>query len=172
MALFDPDAFITVQCGPVGIARPGDKIDLYWPDNAGDPQLVGTQYIGDGNITVSIQVPVAEILRFGTDIHNVYYNFVDSLGSATPSVELPVTIKLTVPGAPYDSGENDSGTPYINEALLAPTVAPNPIYEDDLPAGATVTIAPWENMFEGDVLTLNWGGALTQARPIAGGGFR
>lgn len=166
LALFDPNAFIIVQCGPVGLAQPGDKIDLYWSDNAGDPQLVGTQPIGDGNITVSIQVPVKEILRFGTDIHSVYYNVVDSLGNEDPSLTLPVTIKLTVPGAPYDSGENDSGTPYINEALLAPTVAPNPIYEADLPAGATVTIAPWENMFEGDVLTLNWGGLSLKQAPL------
>ena len=42
--------------------------------------------------------------------------------------------------------------------MLAPTVVPLEIDQGNVALGATVTIAAWQNMFEGDILTLNWGG--------------
>lgn len=42
--------------------------------------------------------------------------------------------------------------------MSAPMVDPLNIDLGNVALGATVTISAWENMFEGDVVTINWGG--------------
>ncbi|WP_407730048.1 hypothetical protein ACJJU9_03280 [Pseudomonas helleri] len=165
----DPTADVIVHCGPISIALPGDSIDLYWKGSDGNERLVATRPIIGEEIMVSLSIRVAEVLLAKEGLGSLYYNFVDSFGNAIPSDDMPCLIKTTVPGNPYSAG-NLPETIYINEAMLVATVTPLAIDKGNIAQGATVTIPAWSNMFEGDVVTLNWGGypirqpALTAAQ--------
>ena len=165
----DPTLEVIVNCGPFLPAVAGDRIDLYWKGSDGIERKVASRTFNVGEIMASFPIPVAVALQAQEGLGVIRYTYTDS--AATYPVEpLECLIKTTVPGNPY-SAPNQPETIYINEAMLAPTVVPSAIDQGNVGSGATVTIPAWANMFEGDILTLNWGGyaikqpALTDTQP-------
>ena len=161
----DPTADVLVHCGPVPIALDGDKIDLYWKGSDGLERLVGTRPISGDEIMVTLAISVTDVLLAQEGLGTLHYMFVDAFNVGAPSDEMPCVIKTTVPGNPY-SGPNLPETIYINEAMSAPMVDPLNIDLGNVALGATVTISAWENMFEGDVVTINWGGYPLKQPPL------
>ncbi len=66
------------------------------------------------------------------------------------STPTPIVVKLSVPGGL----DPDAHTPYVNENLAVAVVVPASI--DPGTVGATVTIAAYDNMAEGDLVTVRW----------------
>lgn len=161
----DPTADVLVHCGPVPIALPGDKVELYWKGSDGLERMVATRPITGEEIMVTLAVSVTDVLLAQEGPGTLHYMFVDSFNVGVPSDEMPCVIKTTVPGNPY-SGPNLPETIYINEAMSPPTVDPLDIDLGNVARGATVTISAWQNMFVGDVVTLNWGGYPLKQPPL------
>ncbi|HCN64548.1 MAG TPA: hypothetical protein DIT33_14305 [Pseudomonas sp.] len=161
----DSTADVIVHCGPVPEAKVGDLLRLYWTGIDGIPRLVGTTPINNLENFISLRITTDVALQAGEGMSTLHYAWVDAFDVENPSSELIFEIKTTVPGDPHRSG-NDAGTPDINELLAAPIVDPLELYLDDT---ATVTIAPWVNMFAGDVLTLKWGEYKIPHLPLLAG---
>ena len=165
----DPTLEVIVNCGPFLPAVAGDRIDLYWKGSDGIERKVASRTFNVGEIMASFPIPVAVALQAHEGPGEIRYTYTDS-AATYPAEPLECLIKTTVPGNPY-SAPNLPETFYINEAMLAPTVVPLAIDQGNVGSGATVTIAAWTNMFEGDILTLNWGGytikqpALSDTQP-------
>lgn len=161
----DPNADVIVHCGPVPIARLGDRVDLYWTGSDGNKRLVATSPVVGENMFASLPIRVADVLLAKEGLGSLYYDIVDGFGTPQSSQEMPCLIKTTVPGNPYSAG-NLPETQYVNEAMQAPTVTPVDIDQGNIANGATVTIPPWINMEKGDVVTLNWGGYPIKQPPL------
>lgn len=160
----DPTLKVIINCGPFLPAVPGDRIDLYWKGSDDIERQVGTRTFNLNEITASFPIPVAVALEAQEGPGEIRYTYTDS-ASTYPSESMLCLIKTRVPGNPY-SAPNLPETIYINEAMSAPTVDPVDIDLSNVARGATVTISAWQNMYEGDVVTLNWGGYPLKQPPL------
>ncbi|WP_397449274.1 hypothetical protein [Pseudomonas sp. NA-150] len=132
----------------------GNLVELFWDGRrVQDFPLDQNHY---DNRLISFRVNPADIIRPGQLEYTstVYYSITDQLsGTSDRSNDQSVLIKLTVPGDP----DPDSSTPW-NDNLRVAYVVP-PLIQPPV-VNLTLTIDPWLNMSEGDVLTLYWGGYM------------
>lgn len=159
--LRDPDAVLQVQVGPWNELLDGDVIRLWWGNDEVAQYSVSN---GGGAVIITLPVRAADIRKAGEGTILVHYVITTGIGNQEiPSSPTSVLVKFSLPGG-LDTRPD---SPYINDALAAPTVTPNPV--PDGATSATVTISPWENMTVGDELTLSWAGQLLKSPALAAG---
>lgn len=129
---------------------PGDSIELLWNN-----QVVQRFDLPEpAQDTIEFSVPVNVIPD--EPATQVLYRVTNrSSGSTLSSAVRTVNVKRSVPGAP----DPDPSDPYFNKKLLPPRGLPTLVGPD---TNLTLTIEPWQNMEEGDVLTLYWGSQAHQ----------
>lgn len=135
----------------------GNFVTLYWDDTSVqsftlEQSNFDNSFIGFSVYPGSIKEPNGE----------VYYTVYDQLsGSTVRSDKRTVLVKLSVPGGT----DTDPSTPYLNDRLAAPSIAPpGDITDPDVPV--SVTVEPWDNMTEGDELTVIWNGVRLKQPPL------
>ena len=139
---------------------PGDFVTLYW--NGASVQAFSLEQSNFDNSFIGFSVYPGSITEPGGDFYYTVYNQLS--GATVPSDTRPVLVKLSVPGGT----DSDPSTPYLNDRLSAPTVSPTGEITDPDTA-VSVTIAPWDNMAEGDELTVIWNGVRLKQLPLAAG---
>lgn len=158
----DPLGFLLVQCGPWNELERGDTVEIYWGVN--EANVASYAVTESGNYIITIPVPVRAIHTEGEGLVAVYYIITTGFGGKeVRSNTLDVRVKFNPPGGIDPSPD----TPYVNENLAAPVVSPDPV--PDNAQIAKVTVAPWQNMAENDLLTLNWGGIPVTLAPLSAG---
>ena len=145
----DPQARVLVQVGPWNDFKDGDTLQILWGANE-DVLATYSANESDANTTVNLFVAAFAIQAIGNGTHDVKARVINKLGGPITSFPASILVKLSVPGG----HDPDAHTPYANENLAAAVVVPPSI--DPATTGATVTIAPYENMAEGDLVTVRW----------------
>jgi hypothetical protein len=156
----NPEDKVVVQVGPWPDFQDGDTLMILWglkDDEDGTPVATQPASLADAYKIVDVYVTSREIARLGSGPRYVGARVIHRLGLPSNSPRSPILVKLDVPGG----HDPIADSPYVNESLLAPEVLPPRI---DPPAGApdpaapaaTVRIAPYANMAEGDMLTVRW----------------
>lgn len=130
-------------------AAENDLAELHWEGVVVERFTISEAQINNGRISFN---PLPLVLP-DNPAAQAFYRIYFGLG-ANPddSPTRTVRVKRTVPGNP----DPDNTTPTINENLLKPEGVPPLI---DKTQDLDVTIEPWLDMAEGDVLTLYWGGS-------------
>lgn len=151
--------FLQAQLNPQQYL-PGDVVTLYW--NEVPIQTFSLEQSHFDNNFMGFSVYPDSITEPGGD---VYYTVFDQLSGATARSEArSVLVKLSPPGGT----DTDPSTPYLNDRLTALTVSPTgDITDPDI--AVSVTVAPWDNMAEGDELTIIWNGVRLKQFPLAPG---
>lgn len=158
----DPNASLVVQVGPWADFQDGDTLQILWTNDDRD-EIVATQPVSaaDADAVVSLGVAVGKVEAFGEGVVRVVARVISGIGGdSIDSLPLEVRVKFSVPGGV----DPEPHTPYLNENLASPTVAPSPLPEDL--RDVSVLVAPYENMIEGDVLTVSWGGRFVGRAPL------
>lgn len=127
----------------------GDFITLYWGTEIVQTFTLEQPHFENGFMGFS--VPLSYLQGTEGVTHYTVHNF--SSGLTTPSSSRTVLIKRLPPGGL----DTDLATPYMNDRLSLAVISPPGEINDQTPL-VTVTIAPWEYMAEGDVLTVMWNG--------------
>ncbi|MCD5993048.1 hypothetical protein KDX38_04245 [Pseudomonas sp. CDFA 602] len=146
----DPSKPIEVLIGPISL-KPRDRIDLFW--GANDEVIDSYTHSPDAPNTNGIFSLYVDTRWIKTGIVDVRYTltpFPSDIQEHSPVKK--VTVKLSIPGG-FDP---DPATPYENEKLKIPVVLPLGIIT--APEDVSVTVQPYENMTEGDVLSVYWQG--------------
>ncbi|PJR92010.1 hypothetical protein CN878_23380 [Ochrobactrum sp. 695/2009] len=161
----NPDGYVIVQIPANILTLKGDDIFLYWgnPDRPVDSHSVTDE---DKNLPISMRVPTPDILRVGDGIVDVWYVRISRTPQETElkSASVTIVVKTTLPGGDDPDPIN---TPYLNENLGAPSITPTGVIDKEAARkGVKVTVQPWANMFDGDALTVYWGGHKTVPRTI------
>ncbi|AOJ03751.1 hypothetical protein WS70_17605 [Burkholderia mayonis] len=153
-----PDGLIQVRLGPVLSPQPipGDLIELFWGEDPNDPNLdlkppAAQLTIQEVTTYYVLNVRAAFVFEVGSGMQPVFFRLRTSSAWLYSEVT-PIDVKLDVPGG-FDP---ESSTEWINENLSPPVPESTDIGEDEAAKGVDVSIAPWENMDEGDRLTLAW----------------
>jgi hypothetical protein len=155
----DPAKPLEVLVGPVNLKQ-RDRIDLYWGANdAVVDTYVHSPDAPETNGIVSLYVNTRWIEPGLTDVRYTYTRY--PAGNPDPSPVKRVIVKLDLPGG----RDPDPATPYENEKLQLPIVNPPGVIIS--PEGVSVTVSPWENMVEGDVLWVYWHGIRVQVPPLS-----
>lgn len=156
----DPQGSVIVTVGPYFEMIPGDLIEVFW---SGTRVAFKTAEEGDSN-GVNIPVPNSSIKSAGEGPFVVNYKITLFVGvGELTSLDTAVLVKFAAPGGQ----DPQPDTPYLNENLSAPFVNPDPI-PDNVPY-ATVHVDPWQNMAEGDVLTVSWAEHQQPSPPLPAG---
>ncbi|MGC7405849.1 hypothetical protein ACPWR0_17810 [Pandoraea pneumonica] len=163
-----PDGFIKVVIPPNLMWAVGDSITLYWDDAAVANHVLGRD---DLFLPLTMNVSVKTVQQIydasGLQIAPVDVWYVFTSGNTDDDVEsTPTTIlvKLTLPGG---VDPNPTETPYTNENLVPPEVPEGIIGTPEAEAGVPVTIPPWPNMAEGDVVRIRWGTLSVSRAPLS-----
>lgn len=153
----NPWRHVTAQMGDWGRLIQGDVLEVLWGPKL-EPVARHVYQPVDDRLPV-VKVDVRKIHAFGEGVMPVASRLttVDT-GESHQSEATTVLVKFSVPGGI----DPDSRTPYMNENLAAPVVAPLPLPDDF--TGISVTIPPYDNMAAGDSLTVRWQGVAV-ARP-------
>lgn len=145
----DPEVPILVMITAYLGMRVGDLVELFWDGQAVDFQVVNPDHLNLGSISLSVS---PRFLVDGTS--QVHFRTTSQIGdNVRTSTPLPVRVKTNVPGG----RDLDPSTPYTNENLLAVTGVPDLVDESNLD-NIIASIARYENMTEGDKITLSWDG--------------
>lgn len=154
----DPSKPLEVLIGPLFLSQQ-DRIDLYWGDNN---EIIDTYTHSpdapDTNGVFSLYVDIRWIKPGTPAVRYIYTPFPGGIPEHSPSTI--VTVKLSIPGG----RDPDPGTPYENEKLQLPTVKPTGVITS--PEGVSVTVQPYENMIEGDLLSVYWQGIKIALPPL------
>ncbi|MFJ3483637.1 hypothetical protein ACIPL1_09670 [Pseudomonas sp. NPDC090202] len=146
--LSDPAVPVTLIAALPDVISMGDTVTLYWDGVEQQSYNVDTTTLDTGWLSFSvlpdqIQEPSGE----------VYYTVDDHSGKGPqPSPTRTIPVKRSVPGGQAPNPETG-----FNDNLQPPSVEParfNPATTRTI----KVTVAPWENMAEGDFLTVWWDG--------------
>lgn len=150
----DPTGSVVVSVGPYFQMEQGDLIEVFLGDPKDPTNRVGFKSAEDGDTgVVLVYVSNANIRKFGDGVHAFNYTIYTSIGLETIySLPTDVRVKLSVPGGP----DPHPHTPFLNENLALPFVIPDPVPENA--QSATVHVQPWDDISEGDVLTVSWAG--------------
>ena len=163
----DPSKPLEVLIGPIKLSQ-RDRIDLFW--GANDEVIdsyTHTPDAPDTNGIFSLYINTRWIKPGLTDVRYTYTPYPSGTPEHSPVAR--ITVKLSIPGG----RDPDPASPYENEKLRLPIITPPGVITS--PDGVAVTIHPWENMTEGDLLSVYWHGiaihcpALTAAqigRPV------
>jgi hypothetical protein len=145
----NPGRMLVVQTGPWGTIVPGDVVDVLWgPDEA----VIGShRYESMDNLMPPVLVAAERFSQYGEGVMQLAarIRLVDT-GEVYKTESVPVLVKFSVPGGLDPNPE----TVHRNESLAAPRIEPVPL-PDDL-EGINVVIPPYQNMAEGDRITLQW----------------
>lgn len=146
----DPQRPLEVILGPLDL-KPRDRLDLYW----GTHQEAVDSYTHspdapNTNGLFSLYVDTRWIEPGTVDVKYILTPFPADNPQTSPTKT--ITVKLTIPGG----RDPDPETPYENEKLPMPAVNPPGVITS--PDGVSVTVQPWENMSEGDALSVYWHG--------------
>lgn len=157
----DPSKPLEVLVGPIDLSQ-RDRIDLYWGDS---PEPVASYTHSpdapDTNGIFSLYVDTRWIEPGVTTVRYTYTPYPSATPELSPTTE--VTVKLSIPGG----RDPDPESPYENERLAAPDVAPPGVITT--PDGVSVTVRPWDNMSVGDQLSIYWHGLLIRTEPLLPG---
>lgn len=146
----DPSKSIEVLIGPIKL-RQRDRLDLYWgPHDEIIDSYTHSPDAPDTNGMFSLYVSPRWIQTGHTEIKYIYTPYPSGVPQHSPSKT--VIVKLSIPGG----RDPDPESPYENEKLPMPAVTPSGVITS--PDGVAVTVMPWENMSEGDVLSVYWHG--------------
>ncbi|MCO8170083.1 Ig-like domain-containing protein [Pseudomonas sp. 21LCFQ02] len=146
----DPSKSLEVLIGPLLLSQQ-DRLDLFW----GNSELPVDSYIHspdapNTNGIFSLYVDPRWIQSGTTHVRYIYTPYPANIPE--PSPIKTVTVKLSIPGG----RDPDPESPYENEKLPKPAVNPPGVIIS--PDGVSVTVLPWENMSEGDLLSVYWHG--------------
>ncbi|WP_295478421.1 hypothetical protein [uncultured Pseudomonas sp.] len=157
----DPSKPLEVLVGPIDLSQ-RDRIDLYW---GARPEPVASYTHSpdapDTNGIFSLYVDTRWIEPGVTTVRYTYTPYPSATPELSPTRE--VTVKLSIPGG----RDPDPESPYENERLTAPDVAPPGVITT--PDGVSVTVRPWDNMSVGDQLSIYWHGLLIRSEPLLAG---
>ncbi|VVE45564.1 hypothetical protein PIN31009_04349 [Pandoraea iniqua] len=155
-----PDGKIKVIVPPSILWDLGDSIALYW----GDDRVAVAHHVlgaGDLGLPLTLEVDVLIVQRVydasGLQVSpvDVWYVFTTgNTGDEQSSVATTIIVKLTLPGGP---DPDPIGTPWTNDNLAPAEIPDGIIGGPDADNGVPVTVLPWLNMAEGDVLRIRWG---------------
>ncbi|WP_434677351.1 hypothetical protein J3P77_14665 [Pseudomonas sp. R1-18] len=163
----DPSKLLEVLVGPIDVSQ-RDRIDLFWgaKDDPVD-SYIHSPDAPDTNGIFSLYVNTRWIKPGMPAVRYTYTRYPAGVPEHSPVKN--VIVKLSIPGG----RDPDPASPYENEKLRLPVITPPGVITS--PDGVSVTIHPWENMREGDLLSVYWHGiaincpALTSAqigRPV------
>ncbi|KVO33363.1 hypothetical protein WJ74_17925 [Burkholderia ubonensis] len=140
----------------------GDLIEVYW---ANDVTPAGSIVVSNPDIFIltvdvlpdRIGSPQVEFDRWDT----VFYRVTSPRpgGNQAESHPTPVRVKTSVPGRPNPN----PGTPW-NDNLAPVEGLPAKVEGDVVTRGLTLTVRPYVNQCEGDLLTLHWGSRQVRVR--------
>lgn len=142
--LKDPHKGVAVfAVRPVGIVE-GDYVELFW-----NGQPIQKLLVHPDRPSIDFSV-LPQDIPDEPEICEVFYRITSAAGGTPDDSPIrQVRTKRSVPGGP----DPDNYTPYINENLApVKNLPPNIEMAADLP----LTVPPWDNMSEGDVLRLFW----------------
>lgn len=145
----DPKVPVQVLIRAYGPMQLNDTIELFWNGRPVDSTLVNEKHIEQGSVT--LDVPVLAI-QDGTP--PVHYLVTSPNGvNKYKSFPLDIRVKTNVPGGvdPIPS------TPGVNERLLKVSGVPDLVDESNAD-NIVATVAIYDEMTEGDEITLSWGG--------------
>lgn len=142
---------ITVPVGLIAAlpatVRPGNLVQLYWDDTEQQRYDVDQGSVDRGWLSFSVSPAVIK-----DPSGKAYYTITDPFSGGTETSDVrTVTVNRLPPGGL----DPDIGTP-INEKLAPATITPPVINAAD--TNVTVTVPEWENMEQGDELTVLWDG--------------
>ncbi|KQQ54456.1 hypothetical protein ASF84_14015 [Pseudomonas sp. Leaf127] len=154
----DPAKPLEVLIGPLLLSQ-RDRLDLYWGDNG---EIIDSYTHSpdapDTNGMFSLYVDTRWLKPGAPAVRYVYTPFPSGNPDHSPSTT--VTVKLSIPGG----RDPDPGTPYENENLALPIVNPPGLITSA--EGVSVTVQAYENMVEGDVLSVYWHGIKIEVPPL------
>ncbi|MET0255342.1 MAG: hypothetical protein ABW193_06090, partial [Luteibacter sp.] len=167
----DPYARVAMVLGPLSLDEvgPGDTLRVYMTVK-GQPRQIASYVIksadlpGGGQVSpiFTVEANASEINKEPDGTYPFSYDVLYSNQGSDSSIEpLIVRIKRTIPGSPAQPSDP------VNDLLPAPVVQPDPVSESD--TSATVTVSPWSNMSEGDLVTVHWERLRVTSAPIVAG---
>lgn len=147
------NAGLIVEVEPYKDMATGDSVDVHW-DDSGVP--FASDLVTDSNLNSRLQLTLPESYFIAGDFQP-FYRIRRVSGLTEDSPTRNIRVKLSLPGGP----DPDPSTPH-NENLAAPIV-PDDILQNGVDAGqaaqgVTVTIPPYLNMGEYDLIDFSWGG--------------
>ncbi|MDF4003997.1 hypothetical protein P3W33_11405 [Luteibacter sp. PPL552] len=145
----NPAGGVIAQVGPWDGFENGDTVQLFL---SGDDRPLAQANAGEDDKyrLVTMTMDAYAIIGKGSGTYSLFARVTGALGVPVESVPIDLRVKLEKPGGL----DTDPETPFRNENLDPPAVTPSIVEPGD---GAKVTIAPYENMAAGDVITVRWG---------------
>lgn len=166
-----PDKRVYVTCRADIVIAPAEAELCWGVGDDGKPRVITHYTITDETDMLVFDIAGAAIAGIenpidgsfaGEGVHDVFVR-VNYGGSTDDSPHTTATVKCRTPGGPDPIG----GTRDINEALPKPTITPSPV--PDEPSGRVlVIIEGYDVRFDGDQLTVEWGGI--KLPPVSSGG--
>jgi hypothetical protein len=155
----NPGRLVVIQTGPWGDVKAGDVIDILWGPNL--DVIASHRYTTSDNQLPQLIVEASKLSRYGEGMIPLAAQITLVVtGEVHRTNAVDVRVKLSVPGGI----DTDPESEHRNDALALPRVFPLPIPDDH--RGVSVVVPAYENMSEGDRVTVQWHTAYVRTPPL------